>query len=132
LKIKRIMFVFLIILLVNSFYMINFKVCATNPLEEMVENAKDFTEGEVNTTVPIQITNERLKETSDIISSILLIVSVIVALITTATLGINLMVQSAEEKAKTKEALVPLVVGMFISFGAYGLWKIMVVIFSKL
>ena len=56
------------------------------------------------------------------------------------SLLIDELIQNAEilgatkqqEKAKTKEALVPLVIGMLISFGAYGIWEITMNVFYQI
>jgi len=134
-KIKKIIIMLLFtFILISILSMLTDQVyAADNPLDKILQDGKEFTEGPINNlTTPITIKVEKLQTTSKIISSILFIVAIGVALATTAVLGINLMIQSAEEKAKIKEALVPLVIGMFISFGAYGLWKAMVVIFAEL
>ena len=35
-------------------------------------------------------------------------------------------------RAKIKEAMVPWVIGIFVSFGAYGIWKLVMNIFYKI
>ena len=44
-------------------------------------------------------------------------------------MAINFAIQSVEDKAKVKESMVPWIIGIFISFGAYGIWKITMTIF---
>ena len=39
---------------------------------------------------------------------------------------------SVEEQTKAKEALIPYVVGCFVIFGAFGIWKLAVTIFAQL
>ena len=39
-------------------------------------------------------------------------------------IGIQFIVGSVDEKAKIKETLVPYVIGVFIIFSAFGIWKI--------
>jgi len=133
-KVKKIIVIFLIVyVLINTFNILNTKVYAISRFEDMVNSAKNFTEDDsATTTVPIPITVDKLQAVSKTISSILFVIAIGVALVTVTVTGINLMIQSAEEKAKTKEALVPLVIGMIISFGAYGIWKIMVGILAEL
>ena len=130
-KMKRIFIIFLVIsILIIPFYN---KVYAGSIMGEMKKDVDDFVnDSEAKTTLPIRITPERLKAASQIISHILFVIAVAVAIITTVALGINFMVQSVEEKAKIQESLIPLVIGMIVSFGAYGIWKIIVAVFVKL
>jgi len=69
---------------------------------------------------------ESLTKTSNYIYNTLLVVAVAIAVIVGSYLGIKLMLESAEDKAKIKEALIPFVVGCFVIFGAFGIWKIAV------
>lgn len=88
------------------------------------DDAKSFTEGKIESeTKIITIKQSQVQKVSNIISGVLLGISVIVAVVTTAILGMNFIVESAEGKAKVKEALVPLIIGMIISFGAFAIWK---------
>ena len=42
------------------------------------------------------------------------------------------MTQSINDKAKIKEAITPWLIGVFISFGAFTIWKITMNVFMKL
>ena len=102
----------------------------TNVYADWISDASDFSsEGSTSSSDVITMDTGKVKNVSNVVSGILLGISVIVAVITTAVLGINFIVQSAEEKAKVKEALVPLIIGMIISFGAYAIWKFAIQIF---
>lgn len=76
------------------------------------------------------IEDSKLKGVSDdiynMLSSIGMIISVVVGLI----LGITFMMASADDKAKVKEALIPYLVGCFVIFGAFGIWKIVINTFN--
>lgn len=72
-----------------------------------------------------------LKKLSNTVSGILLTIAVAVTLISAAVMGINFVVQSVEDKAKIKESMVPWIIGIFISFGAYGIWRITMSIFYQ-
>lgn len=67
-----------------------------------------------------------LVQTSNYIYNTLLVIAVAIAVIVGAYLGIKFMIESAEDKAKIKEALIPFIVGCFVIFGAFGIWKIAV------
>lgn len=66
------------------------------------------------------------------ISGILLTIAVAVTLISSVIMGINFAIQSVEGKAKIKESMVPWIIGIVISFGAYGIWKITINVFMGL
>ena len=53
-----------------------------------------------------------------------------VTVIVGGVLGIKFMLASAEDKAKVKESLVPYVVGCVVIYGAFGIWKLTIEIFS--
>lgn len=78
------------------------------------------------------ISEDKIKDISDSVSNILLAIAVGVTLISISVMAINFIVQSVEDKAKIKESMVPWVVGIFVTFGAFGIWKITMGIFYKL
>ena len=67
-----------------------------------------------------------LKSTSDFLYKVLLAIAVVIAIVVAMVLGIQFMWASAEEKAKVKEALLPFVVGCFVVFGSFTIWKLAV------
>lgn len=96
----------------------------SDSIQSAMKNAKQFSSGEIEDGGQIITIDEtKVQNVSNMISSVLLGIAVVVAVITTAILGMSFIVQSAEGKAKIKEALVPLVIGMIISFGAFTIWK---------
>lgn len=78
------------------------------------------------------IDKNKLKQTSNSIYNILLIVGMAIAVITASVLGIKFMLGSMEEKAQIKEALIPFIIGCIVVFGAFGIWKIFVQIGNRL
>jgi len=70
-----------------------------------------------------------LKKISDTVSGVLLTVAVAVTFISIGAMGITFAVQTVEDKAKVKEAMVPWLIGVLVSFGAYGIWKFVMTIF---
>jgi len=67
-----------------------------------------------------------LTDTSDFLYNSLLAIGVVAAIIVAMILGIQFMWASAEEKAKVKEAILPFVVGCFVVFGSFTIWKLAV------
>ena len=78
------------------------------------------------------ITQGELKPISDSIANILLVIAVGVTLISAVMMAINFTIQSVEDKAKIKESMVPWIIGIFVTFGAYGIWRITMTIFYGL
>lgn len=75
------------------------------------------------------ITQAELQPISNAISGILLTIAVAVTFISIAVMGVSFAIQTVEDKAKIKEAMVPWLIGVLISFGAYGIWKFVIGIF---
>lgn len=99
-------------------------------LTEWITDAKEFSSGEVEQDENmVTMDKSKLEDVSHFVSGLLLGISIVVAVITTAVLGLSFIVETAEGKAKVKEALIPLVVGMVISFGAFTIWRFVIGIF---
>ena len=64
--------------------------------------------------------------------SILFTLGVAVTVIIGGVLGIKFMLASAEDKAKVKESMIPYVIGCVVIYGALGIWKICIQLFSAL
>lgn len=75
---------------------------------------------------------EALRKTSNNIYNILFTIGVVIAVAVGLIIGIQFMIASIDEKAKIKETLVPYVIGVFIIFAAFGIWKIAVQIGNSL
>ena len=75
------------------------------------------------------ITQAELEPISNAISGILLTIAVAVTFISIAVMGVSFAIQTVEDKAKIKEAMVPWLIGVLISFGAYGIWEFVIGIF---
>lgn len=72
-----------------------------------------------------------LGDVSKSIYNILLGIAIVVAVIAATYLGIQYMVSSAMDKAKIKESFLALVLGCIVAFGAFGIWKVLVVMLGK-
>ena len=103
----------------------------TLSIDSIFGGAKDFlSQGSGGTAAGI---NEgEIKNISNVVSGILLTIAIAVTFISIAVMGVNFAIQTVEEKAKIKEAMVPWVIGIFISFGAYGIWQFVMKIFYSM
>lgn len=116
---KKILFVFMIITLL---------ICSTsivqaNSISEIMTGADNFISNGSSTST---ISGDKLKELSDTIYNVLLIIGTIIAVIIGAVLGIQFITGSVEQKAKVKDSLIPFIVGCIVIFGAFGIWKLVV------
>lgn len=73
-----------------------------------------------------------LKNTSTAVYNVLFTIGVALATIIGMVIGIQFMMGSPEEQAKVKETLVPYVIGVFVIFGAFGIWRIVIGIGNSL
>ena len=94
-------------------------------IDTVVSSANTFINNKEEDSVET-IKEEDVKKLSDSIYNILLIVGVIIAVIVGAIIGIKFMTGSIEQKASIKELLIPYIVGCVVVFGAFGIWKIVV------
>ena len=99
--------------------------------DKIISSGDNFINTENPTGVNPGIDDNDLVPLSDAVSGILLGIAVAVTLISAVVMGINFVVQSVEDKAKIKESMVPWIIGIAISFGAYGIWRITMSIFYQ-
>lgn len=68
----------------------------------------------------------------DTIYTILLTVGIALTVIIGGILGIKFMMASAEDKAKIKEAMIPYVIGCIVIYGAFFIWKTVIIVLGDL
>ena len=88
----------------------------------------DGSTAEVNTG---GIDTEELRGNWQIVYNVLFELGRALSVIIGAILGIRLMFGSIEQQVKAKEILIPYVLGCFVIFGSFGLWKLAVTVFSQ-
>ena len=98
-------------------------------LEELITNAESFENAGNSEGISTGISEDSLQPISNMVSNVLLTIAIGVTVISAAVMAINFTIQSVEDKAKVKESMVPWIIGIFISFGAYGIWQITMTIF---
>mgnify|MGYP004689925447 FL=1 len=117
----------LIIALITIFSLTNFSY-ATKDTEDrkqtidgVISGADKFiNSADTNNTID----QGSLKSTIDLIYNILLAIGLIVAVTAGAVLGVQFMMASADGKAEVKEKLIPYTIGCTVIFGAFGIWKL--------
>ena len=93
--------------------------------EDILQGATDFiNQGSGNSP----INEENLKNASDMIYNTLLAVGLVLAIIWAFFLGIKFMTGSVEEQAKVKESVKVFIIGCIVLFGAFGIWRLVLVL----
>lgn len=124
--IKKISIILLIILLSITFFSSYPNVQATS-ISNMISGAQEFIDtgkGDAKNAIDM----EQLSNVSDIIYNVLLIIGTCVAVIIAAVLGIQFITGSVEQKVKVKESLIPFIVGCAVLFGAFGIWRLVIIL----
>ena len=88
--------------------------------ENFVNSGKANSENAINTEI--------LNDTSNLIYNTFVIIGVCAAVIVGAILGLKFIMGSVEEKVKVKESLVPFIIGCVVLFGAFGIWRLVIVL----
>ena len=100
------------------------------PLQDIMNRAKGFVNnGENGGNV---INNDALKEGSNTLYNVLLVIGIAVAFIWGIVLGIQFITGSLGEKADVKKNLIVYIIGCIIIFGAFGIWKLLLQLLQPL
>ena len=120
----------IILILILCIIIISSTPIYSNAFGNIIKDADSFLELEDSKVIAPTATD--LQPLSNFVSGVLLSIAIGVTLISAILMGINFVVQSVEEKAKIKESMVPWIIGIFVSFGAFGIWRITMSIFYEL
>ena len=100
------------------------------PLQDIMNRAEGFVNiGENGGNV---INNDALKEGSNTLYNVLLVIGIAVAFIWGIVLGIQFVTGSLGEKADVKKNLIVYVIGCIIIFGAFGIWRLLLQLLQPL
>ena len=100
------------------------------PLQDIMNRAEGFVNnGENGGNV---INNDALKEGSNTLYNVLLVMGIAVAFIWGIVLGIQFVTGSLGEKADVKKNLIVYLVGCVIIFGAFGIWRLLLQLLQPL
>lgn len=99
-------------------------------LQDIMNRAEGFVNnGENGGNV---INNDALKEGSNTLYNVLLVIGIAVAFIWGIVLGIQFITGSLGEKADVKKNLIVYIIGCIIIFGAFGIWKLLLQLLQPL
>lgn len=116
-----------LVMLVLCTYLSSTSVYATGLDKVISDGDKFLTQRDKNSVIDEQA----LSNTSNTVYNILFTIAVVLAFGVGMIIGIQFIVASVDEKAKIKETLVPYIVGVFIIFSAFTVWKIAIEIGNK-
>ena len=123
----KILIVFLVFQIVNS------PIVKAGEWDDIISASDDFIKDGKDGVKEDQVVDEtKLKETTDKLYNILFALGVVLAVVLGGILGIKIMWGSIEQQVKAKEMLMPYVAGCCVIFGAFGIWKLCLIIFSQL
>ncbi len=124
--IKKVTITLLITILLCMFLFPHNIVQATS-LSNIFGGADDFVnKGKADADNTLDM--EALNNASDLVYNTLLILGTCIAVIIAVVLGIQFITGSVEQKVKVKESLIPFVIGCVVIFGAFGIWRLVIVI----
>ena len=100
------------------------------PLQDIMNRAEGFVNnGENGGNV---INDDALREGSNTLYNVLLVIGIAVAFIWGIVLGIQFITGSLGEKADVKKNLIVYIIGCIIIFGAFGIWKLLLQLLQPL
>ncbi len=125
---NKIIFITLILILIATIVCLPNKTYAANSMSDIIKEGDSFIAARDTDNV---IKEEALIETSNFIYKTLLTIAIVIAFAVGMIIGIQFIMGSIDEKAKIKETLVPYLVGVFVIFSAFTIWKIAINIGNK-
>ncbi len=121
---KRIILISICLILIFSINVVSYG------WSEIFSDGDDFIDQASNEYATISASS--IQSLSSYLSKILLTAGILLSVVIGIILGIQFMIGGVEGQAKVKEMLVPYIVGMVIVFGAYGIWRLAIVIGNML
>lgn len=125
---KKILYTLLMVIIL--IFVLNTTYTYASPLGDVISGGKDFLSSGTSTGVSVNQTN--LKKVSNDIYNILLIVSFVVVAVIGICLGIKFMMSGVDEKADVKKSLTVFAIGTVVTYGAFGIWKVLVTFLNTL
>ena len=118
-----------LILILFMLFLLSSRVFA---LGDWLDEAEGFlSDGKTNAGKGYTIDTTKLDEGSDLIFNAFLAAGTVVAVIVGAILGIQFMTAGIDKKVEVKQALFPYIISCVILFGAFGIWKVIVIIMNS-
>ena len=130
-KVLKVMIkIILLMLIIQTIYTSKTEALSLDGIFKAGDNF--INEGKTESQKNEAINYEEFRLTTNNIGSVLTTLGIVLAVIIGGILGIQIMWGSIEQQVKAKEMIMPYVVGCIVIFGAFGVWKLAVTIFSQL
>lgn len=130
-KVLKVMIkIILLMLIIQTIYTSKTEALSLDGIFKTGDNF--INEGKTESQKNEAINYEEFRLTTNNIGSVLTTLGIVLAVIIGGILGIQIMWGSIERQVKAKEMIMPYVVGCIVIFGAFGIWKLAVTIFSQL
>lgn len=100
-------------------------------VDEIFEDADNFISHGQDLQNQNGINEGELQNTTNFLYNLLLGIGIIAAVIVGTILGIKYMIGSVEEKAEYKETLFAYLISCVVIFGAFGIWRIAILVLSS-
>lgn len=127
---KIIKFVICIIMII-AILILNTNSVTASSLGDIINSGSNFINSGANTNAIVP-NEEGIRDTSNFIFNIVFTLGIIILIIWGMVLGIKFITGSVEEQADVKKGLFPYGVGCIIIFSGYAIWRIVVIIASKI
>lgn len=130
-KVLKVMIkIILLMLIIQTIYTSKTEALSLDGIFKTGDNF--INEGKTESQKNEAINYEEFRLTTNNIGSVLTTLGIVLAVIIGGILGIQIMWGSIEQQVKAKEMIMPYVFGCIVIFGAFGIWKLAVTIFSQL
>lgn len=130
-KVLKVMIkIILLMLIIQTIYTSKTEALSLDGIFKAGDNF--INEGKTESQKNEAINYEEFRLTTNNIGSVLTTLGIVLTVIIGGILGIQIMWGSIEQQVKAKEMIMPYVVGCIVIFGAFGIWKLAVTIFSQL
>lgn len=106
------------------------EVSANHTPDEIMGEAENFVNA--GNKQNAKLDGKGLKDASNTLYNMLLLIGIFLALAIGMYLGIKFMLSSAEDRAKVKESLIPYIAGCIVIFGAFIIWKVAISLLSRI
>lgn len=122
-KKKIMIIVVLIVSMINICIMPSFAADTSLDIEEAITGADKFIEKGKE-----KVDDAEIQKASNSLVNLFIVAGTVIAVVYIGILGMKFMMGSVEEKAQIKETLIPFIVGCVVVFGAFTIWKIVILI----
>lgn len=100
----------------------------TTTVDDIIDDADAFIDKGSDSTIDTDV----LQDTTNFLYNLLLGIGMIVAVLVGIGLGIHYMVSSVDQKAEVKKTLFWYVIACAVLFAAFTIWRIVMLVFSKI